>query len=99
MKTTIIANLTEVLPVEVKETYKSQRITLMVQEFDRETGDPKPPEIFQPVIFNKFVDSINAKSLEGKRVKATCWIRSLKNEKDGKTFHNLALNCSALIAV
>lgn len=96
MKTVLIGTLTEVYPVEVKDTYKSQKVTIVVQEYDRDTGEPKKREIFQPVLFNKHVDSANAKTLEGKRVRATCWLRSYETEKESKTFYNLALNCSEI---
>jgi len=99
MKTIIIGQLTEVMPVEDKGSYKSQRITLVVQEYDRTTGEPLKREVFQPVIFNKLIDSINAKALVDKRVKATCWLRSLESTKEDKTFHNVALNCSDLEAI
>ncbi len=93
MQTFIIGELTEVLPVEVKDNYKSQKITIIVKEFDRNTGEPKAHEVFQATIFNKQIDAINAKNMEGKRVRATMYLRSLTNEKEGKTFYNLALNC------
>lgn len=93
MQTFIVGELTEVMPVEVKDNYKSQKITIIVKEFDRNTGEPKAHEVFPATIFNKQIDAINAKSMEGKRVRATMYLRSLTNEKDNKTFYNLALNC------
>jgi hypothetical protein len=96
MRTLIQGTLTEAFPIEEKDTYKKQQITLIVQEYDRDTGEPKKREVFQPVIFNKHIESCRAKELIGKRVIATCWIRSYEVTKDDKTFYNLNLNCSEL---
>ena len=96
MKTIIVGKLTNIEPIQDKGSYKSQRIRIEVQEYDSTTGEPKKHEIFEPVIFNKMIDSINALNFKDKRVRATCWLRSLESSKDEKTFYNIALNCSEI---
>lgn len=96
MRTIIIGTLTEAMPVITEATYKKQQITIIVQEYDRTTGEPLKREIFQPIIFNKHIDSCKAKDFVGKRVLATCWVRSYEVTKEDKTFYNLNLNCSEI---
>lgn len=94
MKTVLIGKLVHVGQVEVKDSYKQQKITIVTQTFDRNSGQPSAPETFSVMIFNKAIDNCQAEKFNGKVVAATCWLRSFSSEKDGVTYHNLALNCS-----
>jgi hypothetical protein len=94
MKTILIGKVTEVKAIETKDSYSSQRITILVQEFDQSTGEAKDPQIFPVTIFNKKIKELAAEQYQGKRVKATCWLRSLTSIKDDKTFYNIVLNCT-----
>ena len=96
MKTLIVGTLTEAMPIEEKDSYKKQQITIIVQGYDSYTGQPLKREVFQPVIFNKHIDSCRAKDMVGKRIVATCWVRSYEVTRDDKTFYNLNLNCSEI---
>ena len=96
MKTTIIGNLSKVEPVETKETYSQQKIEITVQEYDQTNGTAYPPQVFPITIFNKKIAELKAENLLAQRVRATCWLKSLKNEKDDKVFYNVALNATSL---
>lgn len=94
MKLQVIGVLKEVTPVETKESYKFQHIRISQIGYNQETGEALPEEVYEATIFNKKVEELNVDSYIGKRVLATCWTRSLPREHAGKTFYNLALNCS-----
>lgn len=96
MKTFIVGTLSKVEPVEVKSNYKQQRIEISIQEFDSQTGQPKELQVFPATIFNKKIDELKAEQYQGLRVKADCFLKSLKSEKDGRTFYNIALNVNKL---
>ena len=94
MKTISIGKVCDVKEIEQKNDYSSQRLNILVQEFDQSTGEKKDAQIFPVTIFNKKIKEISAKDYEGKRVKATCWLRSLTSTKEDKIFYNIALNCT-----
>lgn len=94
MKLQIVGKLSQVGEVQIKENYKFQEIQVSVIEYDRESGDPLPAEIYPALIFNKNIDKLSAKDFAGKMVHTTCWTRSIAKEHDGRTFYNLVLNCS-----
>jgi len=96
MKTTIIGNLSKVEAVETKENYSQQKIEITVQEYDSTSGSAFPPQVFPITIFNKKISELKADTLLAKRVRAGCWLKSLKNEKDDKVFYNVALNATSL---
>jgi hypothetical protein len=92
MKTVIVGKLTKVEESEQKEKYKQQRIEVTVKEFDTTSGALKSESVFPMTIFNTKIESMNCKASLSAQVAVTCYIRSIKSEKDGKIFHNLALN-------
>ena len=96
MKVLVIGKLTNVSPVEIKDSYKFQTIQITQLGFDPNTGEPREPEVYEATIFNKKVDELAAEDLIDKPVIATCWTRSIAKEHNGKTFYNIALNCSAI---
>lgn len=96
MKTLIIGNLTKVEEIKTKDTYSSQNIEITVQEYDTSTGTAKEPQVFPITIFNKKIAELKAPEHLGKNVHASCWLKSLKNDKEGRTFYNVALNCTSL---
>ena len=94
MKTILIGKVIDVKEIETKDSYSSQSFSILIQEFNQETGEKKDPQNFPVKVFNKKIKEISAKDYEGKRVKATCWLRSLTSIKEDKIFHNIALNCT-----
>jgi hypothetical protein len=96
MKTVIIGKLVTVAETEKKEAFSQQRIEVEVKEFDSTTGAEKSVKIFPITIFNKKITELNAIASKHARVAVTCYINSLRSEKDGKVFHNLALNAVEL---
>jgi len=96
MKTVIIGNLSKVGEIQTKENYSSQQIEITVQEYDTNNGNAKEPQIFPITIFNKKIAELKAGESLGKNVHATCWLKSIKNDKADKVFYNIALNCTLL---
>jgi hypothetical protein len=96
MQTILIGKLTDVGPVEQKTNHQQQRALVHIQEFDRGTGEKKEPQIFPVMFFNKNIAKCNAFELQGRHVKATCWLRSLQSSKDGRMYYNIALNVTNL---
>jgi len=96
MKTILVGKLIDVQEIEVKNNHSQQRANIFIQEFDHSTGEKKDPQIFPFMIFNKKIKECDAKSFEGKKVKVTCWLRSLASTKEDKTFYNIALNATSI---
>ena len=94
MKTILIGKVVDVKEIETKENYSSQSFNILVQEFDPGTGEKKDAQIFPVKVFNKKIKELAVKEYEGKKVKATCWLRSLTSVKETNTFYNIALNCT-----
>ena len=92
MKTILIGKLIDVQEIEVKNNHSQQRCNIFIQEFDPSTGEKKDPQIFPVMFFNKKIKECNPKEFEGKKVKVTCWLRSLASTKEDKTYYNIALN-------
>jgi hypothetical protein len=96
MKTFLVGKVSKVEEIQNKDNYSSQKIEITVKSFDQNTGEEKKEEVFPVQIFNKNIAAIKAGELLGLQVKASCYIKSLKSEKDGKTFHNIALNATEI---
>ncbi len=96
MKTVIVGKLITVGQVESKENYSSQKIEVEVKEFDNMSGEVKSCSVYPITIFNKKIVELNAVASSQARVTVTCYIKALRSEKDGKVFHNLALNAVEL---
>lgn len=94
MRILIIGKLSKVGDVQVKSNYKFQEVQISVTEYDPMTGEAQPPEVYPALIFNDKIDKLKADIFAGKKVQATCWTRSIEKEHNGKTFYNIALNCS-----
>ncbi len=92
MKTVIVGKLSKVENPEVKEKYTQQRIEVLVKEFDSNTGMIKNESVFPMTVFNGKIDTMNCRASLGAQVVVTCYIRSIKSEKEDKVFYNLALN-------
>jgi len=95
-QTFITGKLTLVEPVETKESYSSQRIEVTVLEFDSTTGQPKEPQVFPLIIFNKKITELAASTKVGQQVMVKAYLRSIKSEKETKTFYNVGLNVAEL---
>ncbi len=96
MKTVIIGKLISVGQTEAKENYSSQKIEIEHKDFDSTTGEIKNTSVFPITVFNKKITELNASASLNARVAVTCYIKALRSEKDGKIFHNLALNAVEL---
>ena len=92
MQTNIIGQLISVAEPVRKDSYTSQLIEVNVKEFDTTSGTLKSDQTFPITIFNKKIEELKAVSMLNQRVMVKCYIKALKSEKDGKTYHNLALN-------
>lgn len=92
MQTFITGKLALVGEIETKPNYSSQRLEILVREFNPDNGEFKGGQTFPITIFNKKIGEINAKELVGKHVVAKCYIKSLQSVKEGTTYNNLALN-------
>ena len=66
MKTILIGKVAEVKAIETKDNYSSQRITIVVQEFDQATGEAKDPQVFPVTIFNKKIKELAPEQYQGK---------------------------------
>lgn len=96
MKTFLVGKITKVEEIQNKENYSSQKIEVTVKSFDNNTGEEKRSEIFPIQIFNKNIAALAAKDKLGLQCKVECYIKSLKSEKDGVIFHNVALNATSI---
>ena len=96
MRVEIKAILNSVRSPEKKETFTKQDILLQVPVYDTFTGAQVKVENFPAVILNKNIERLQAKTLLGEIVRATCFLSSFKNEKDGNVYWNLSLNCIEL---
>ena len=92
MQTNIIGQLISVAEPVKKDSYTSQLIEVNVKEFDTANGSLKSDQTFPITIFNKKIEELKAVLLLKERVMVKCYIKALKSEKDGKTYHNIALN-------
>jgi hypothetical protein len=91
-KTIIIGVVTEFDQVITKDTYSSQQFRVLVTEFNQETGEKRPDQVFPITIFNKKIKELQIERFKNKRVKAEAFLKSQMSEKDGKVFFNLLLN-------
>lgn len=80
----------------VKDSFKVQNAQIEVVNYDSNSGEEVSREIYDFAIFNKKVDELKATMLVGKKVRATCWTKSIAKEVNGKTYYNIVLNASAL---
>lgn len=90
----MIGVISKIEDEKVQPNYRLRNIEITVKNFDRETGQPVSEEIFPMSVFNKKIDEFKPLLKIDARVKITAYLKSLKNEKDGKTFYNIALNVS-----
>jgi len=96
MRVKLKAVLHSVKDVEEKDNYKRQKIEFEVKKFDTDTGEAKDAKYFPATIFNKRINELDAAGKVGNVVNAVCYLDSFKTEKDGETWHNLALTCVEL---
>ncbi|MES2287238.1 MAG: hypothetical protein V4547_16220 [Bacteroidota bacterium] len=94
MKTVITGVISKIDDEQVKPNYRLRNIEITVKNFDRETGAAISEEVFPMSVFNKKIDELKPLLKIDARVKVTAYLKSLKNEKDGKTFYNIAVNVS-----
>lgn len=92
MKTFLIGTVENVQPIEQKTNFKLQRFDVVIKEFERDSGQPLPDQVFPVTLFNKKIESFFLDNKVGKRVKVDCYLKSMPQESQGKVFHNIALN-------
>jgi len=97
MKTNLDCIITEVQPVEQKETFKVQRVRVEVEQFNATNGDKKPSQFFDISLFNEKIEDFKADNFKGQKVRIGCYLRSLKSEHDGKTYYNIVLNGHSIV--
>lgn len=95
-KTTIQGVLVEFDPIQAKENYSSQQARILVQEYDSETGKARNPEVYPVTFFNKKIKEVNLPSFINKKVRVTCFLKSVTKEHEGKAFFNILLNGTSI---
>lgn len=95
-KTTIIGVLTEVDSIQAKESYSSQQVRVLVQEFDPESGKPREAQVFPVTFFNKKIKECNPVAFKDKKVRVTAYLKSVMKDTDKGVFYNILLNGASL---